>query len=330
VKPFLLFLALHFFKSPCLLAQQAEPVAKDTHSTLMIVPEQAVSFEENPHPFSKSKTYAVAGVHAASYTGTLLILSKAWYKDFPKAPFHTFNDSREWLQVDKAGHAWTAYTLARYSAGLWIWAGIAREKAAWLGGISGLGYQTILESLDAHSAQWGWSWADMGANIAGASLFTAQQLLRQEQSLQLKFSAFPERYAAPEMKQRAAALFGNHFPERLLKDYNAQTYWLSVNIRSILHNEVPGWLNIAVGYGAKGMYGGFENIAIDGNGIVLFDRRDIKRQRQWYLSPDIDWTKINTKKQAVKTLFSVLNMIKVPAPALELRNGKLQGRLISF
>jgi hypothetical protein len=105
---------------------------------------------------------------------------------------------------------------------------------------------------------------------------------------------------------------------------------LSVNIKSVFNIQVPGWLNVAVGYGAKGMYGGFENIAIDGNGIVLFDRRDIKRQRQWYLSPDIDWTKIKTKKQAVKTLFSVLNMIKVPAPALELRNGKLQGHLISF
>jgi hypothetical protein len=208
--------------------------------------------------------------------------------------------------------------------------GVPSGKAAWLGGISGLGYQTILEFLDAHSAQWGWSWADMAANAAGASIFTRQQLVWHEQRLQLKFSAFPERYAAPELKQRAETLFGNRFPERLLKDYNAQTYWLSVNLQSVLRNKVPEWLNIAVGYGAKGMYGGFENIARDDSGTILFDRRDIKRQRQWYLSPDIDWTKIRTKKPVVKTLFSVLNMIKVPAPALEWRSGKLRGHWISF
>jgi hypothetical protein len=330
VNRFLFLLVLYFFKTPCLPAQQPVSVPTDMNSILKYEPVIAFSVKEEPHRLSKSKLYAVAGIHAASYTGTLLILSKAWYRDFPKAPFHTFNDSREWLQVDKAGHAWTTYALARYSAGLWQWTGVASQNAAWLGGFSGLAYQTILEVLDAHSAQWGWSWTDMAANAVGASLFTAQQLIQQEQRVQLKFSTFPKRHVAPDLNARATTLFGNSFPERLLKDYNAQTYWLSMNLQSVLHNRVPEWLNIAVGYGAKGMYGGFENTARDDNGTILFDRRDIKRQRQWYLSPDIDWTKIKTNKPAVKTLFSVLNMIKVPAPALEWRSGKLRGHWVSF
>jgi hypothetical protein len=278
---------------------------------------------------NKKRLYLITGVHAASYTGTLVILGKAWYKDYPKTGFHLFNDSREWLQVDKAGHAWTAYNIANYSTRLWQWSGVAKRKAALLGGASALGYQTILEYLDAHSAEWGWSWTDMGANAFGAALYTTQAWAWDDQKVTLKFSSFPQRHAAA-LNSRADDLFGKTFPERLLKDYNGQTYWLSFNPHSLFQNRLPAWLNVAIGYGATGLYGGFENFARDKNGVVTFDRRDIKRVRQWYLSPDIDWTKIHTNKKAVRTLFTLLNMIKMPAPALELRRGKLKARWIAF
>jgi hypothetical protein len=79
-----------------------------------------------------------------------------------------------------------------------------------------------------------------------------------------------------------------------------------------------------------GMYGGFKNVAHDKNGTIIFDRTDIKRVRQWYLSPDIDWTKIKTNQKLVRTLFTLMNMVKVPAPALELRRGKVKAHWISF
>ncbi len=78
------------------------------------------------------------------------------------------------------------------------------------------------------------------------------------------------------------------------------------------------------------MYGGFKNIAVDNSGTVTFDRSDIPRVRQWYLSPDIDWTKVKTNRKMVRTLFSLMNMIKVPAPALELRSGKLKAHWLWF
>jgi hypothetical protein len=90
-----------------------------------------------------------------------------------------------------------------------------------------------------------------------------------------------------------------------LKDYNGQTYWLSLNVQSFSNSSAhPNWLNVAVGYGTKGVYGGFENVAYDKRGNVTFNRPDIKRQRQWYISPDVDFTKIKTGKRFVKTLFS--------------------------
>ncbi len=132
-------------------------------------------------------------------------------------------------------------------------------------------------------------------------------------------------------KLRADELYGKSIQERILKDYNGQTYWLSMNLKSFAHNiNIPAWLNVAVGYGAKGVFGGFENTGFDKRGNIIFNRPDIERQRQWYFSPDVDFTKIKTGKRLVKTLFSLMNMIKMPAPALELSGGKLKGHLLFF
>ncbi len=281
-------------------------------------------------PINRKRLYLISGIHVAGYPGTMYLLSEAWYQDFPRTTFHTFNDAKEWLQVDKVGHAWTAYNIAKYSKGMWLWAGIDDKKAAWLGSFSSLGYQTILEILDAHSTEWGWSWSDMGANVMGIGTYLSQEITWKEQRVQFKFSTHRNRYA-PDLNTRANALYGNTLPARLLKDYNGQTYWLSMNLKSFtIAGNLPPWLNISVGYGAKGLFGGFENIGLDKSGNMIFNRPDIKRERQWYIAPDIDFTKIKTNKKLVRSAFSFLNMLKMPAPALELSGGKIKGRLLVF
>ena len=60
------------------------------------------------------------------------------------------------------------------------------------------------------------------------------------------------------------------------------------------------------------------------------DRTDIKRYRQWYLAPDINFSKIKTNKKAVKVLLDVLDAFKFPAPSLELSNGKFKVNAIHF
>ena len=49
-----------------------------------------------------------------------------------------------------------------------------QKKRILIGGFSGAAYQTVLESLNGFSSQWGWSWGDFAANIAGSSLLVAQ------------------------------------------------------------------------------------------------------------------------------------------------------------
>lgn len=273
----------------------------------------------------------VTAGHAVVYGGSIAGLSIMWYAKQPQGSFRFFNDNAEWLQIDKAGHMYGAYQLGRASHALWRWAGVPEKKSIWLGGLSGLGFQTIVEVLDGFQTAYGFSLGDYAANVMGTAAFVSQQLVWDEQRIKIKFSSVPKGYAEPDLAERAGNIYGTSFPERLLKDYNHQTYWLSANIHSLFAAKTwPEWLNIAVGYGAEGMFGARSNVARDINGAIIFDRSDIPRVRQWFLSPDIDFSKIKTTKKGVKVLLFVLDAVKFPAPALELSNGKLKGRLMVY
>ena len=101
----------------------------------------------------------------------------------------------------------------------------------------------------------------------------------------------------------------------MIKDYNGHSYWISGNISSFLPegSKFPKWLNIAVGYGAEGMTGAFNN-SLDQNGQPI---PQFSRYRKFFLSVDIDLTRIPTKSKVLKGIFTVLSFIKIPAPALE-------------
>lgn len=275
----------------------------------------------------KKRQRIVGATHATIYGGWLLMLNATWYKDYPRSKFHTFDDWGEWQHMDKVGHGWTVYTSSRISYGLWRWAGVSNKKAVLYSAPPALAYMLAVEYLDGRSAEWGWSWGDAGANAFGAAFFAAQQLAWDEQKVQFKFSSHPVTYPS-DTKQRASELYGTGFLERTLKDYNGQSYWLSAGLPRSWN--LPKWLQVSVGYGAAGMLGGYENVAFDKNGVMTFNRPDIKRYRQWYLAPDIDLTKIKTKSKVLKTVFYTLNSLKFPAPTLELSNGRLKGHWLYF
>ncbi len=280
---------------------------------------------------SRKRVYLVSAVNVVGYGGTMIGLYNAWYRNYAQTAFHFFNDIPEWKQVDKVGHMFSAYQESRASTASWRWTGIDRKKYIWIGGMSGAFYQTAIEVLDGFSAGWGWSWGDFGANVLGSGSFVAQELGWNEQRIQIKFSTHKKNYADPVLNQRSDELFGKSSAERFLKDYNAQTYWASLNLRSFFPmSKLPAWLNISVGYGAEGLFGGRQNLALDQNGAIKFDRRDISRYRQWYLAPDVDFTRIKTKNKALKTFFSLLNAVKCPLPAMELSKGKLRLHGIYF
>ncbi len=280
---------------------------------------------------NKSRIRLVTIGNIVGYGGIMAGLYSAWYKDYPQSGFHTFNDSREWLQVDKVGHLFSSYITSRASMELWRWTGIERKKRIWLGGMSGAVYLTVIETLDGFSEQWGWSWSDFATNVLGSGALVAQELAWDDQRLKFKFSFHSKEYSDPQLNMRTDELFGKNFGTRMLKDYNGQTYWASINLKPFFKDsDLPEWLAIAFGYGAEGLFGGEENIGKDKNGNIIFDRRDIPRTRQWFLAPDIDLKKIKTNKKAIRVALDMLSALKFPTPSLEYSNGKFKVHAIHF
>lgn len=267
----------------------------------------------------------VVGGNAVAYSATMFGLYQLWYKDYPLSKFHFFNDNQEWNQMDKVGHAFSCYYEGVVGIKMMEYAGFTHKQASIYGGAYGFFIQSGVEILDGFSDGWGASVGDVAANTFGAGLAISQSLLWKEQRIWMKYGYTPSNYA-----KLRPNLLGSNLPERMLKDYNAQTYWLSANISSFApDSKWPNWLNLAIGYGVDGMVGGHDNI-FDKDGVT-YDYSSLKRSRQFYLSPDIDLTKIRTNKKFLRTLLIMANSLKVPLPTLEYHTEEgFKGHWIKF
>jgi hypothetical protein len=271
-----------------------------------------------------SRLCMALGFEATVATGSYIALGQVWYKDYPKEKFHFFNDDAEWMGMDKIGHIVTSYTLGRYGVQSLIWCGVKEKKAVWLGALTGFVYQTGLEIFDGYSSGWGFSVGDMLANAGGYFLLTGQYLIGNRYYFAPKFSFYPSGYA-----QYRPSLLGENTGQQILKDYNAQIYWLSANISSFLDRDsnFPAWLNIAVGYGANGMTGGKNNPPYYNNATGNYET--FSRYRQFYISPDINLAALNFRSEWLRRTARLLNFIKVPLPGLMIAQGKLSAQWIS-
>jgi hypothetical protein len=257
---------------------------------------------------NKARRNAVIISESALATGALVGLSQVWYDDYEKSDFHFVNDNIQWLQMDKAGHVYSAYHLGRFGYDALAWSGVREKDRLIYGSTIGFAFLSAVEVLDGYSAEWGASWGDIAANAGGTALFVSQQLLWKEQRIIPKFSFHTTPYASARPE-----VLGETVSEQILKDYNGQTYWLSVNLHSFAKtSKIPKWLNVAIGYGAEGMITGDDQLV---NTVFLPEK---ERFRQFYLSLDVDLSRIETKSHTLKTIFSIFNTIKIPAPALEI------------
>jgi uncharacterized protein YfiM (DUF2279 family) len=256
----------------------------------------------------RRNTVLISEITVAS--GVLIGLNQLWYTDYPKSDFHTINDNAEWLQMDKVGHFYSSYQLGRLSTEALKWSGVSRKNQLIYGSTSGFVFLTTVEVFDGYSSQWGFSYTDLAANAGGTLLYISQELAWKEQRIIPKFSFHTTVYPSARPN-----VLGSSFSEQILKDYNGQTYWLSANVHSFFKkSKIPNWLNLAVGYGAEGMITGNNDIV----NPVFFPEK--QRTRQFYLSFDADLTKIKTKSHVLKTVFSLFNTIKIPAPAFEIKS----------
>ena len=279
--------------------------------------------QENPFykksdTLNKKRRNAIIITESVMASGALLALNELWYKDYPRSGFHFKNDNNDWKQMDKIGHLMTSYYVGKVGMEVLDWAGVSKKNQLIYGATYGFAFLTAVEVLDGFSKEWGASPGDILANAAGSGLLIGQELLWDEQRITLKYSFHQTEFA----KQRPNTL-GENYIQQALKDYNGQTYWLSANIWSFnKKSKFPKWLNVAFGYGAEGMLYGNSNAA---NAILQ------EPYRQFYLSLDVDLSKIKTNSEFLKSVFSVINFIKIPAPALEINTkGSIKFHYLHF
>lgn len=267
---------------------------------------------------NKKALYKAVAFESAYYAGAMIVLQNTWYHNRKVVKFHFYNDNNGYLQVDKFGHAFGAYIESYIGYKCLINSVISKSQALIYGGSLGLILQTPIEIMDGIHEGWGFSWGDMAANAIGSGLFVGQELLFNEQIVKYKFSYWESSYS-----HKANGYLGVNMFDRILKDYNGHTYWLSMPVNKIFKKkQIPSWLNVAVGYGANGMYGEFGNI-LSYNGVEI---PSATRYRQYLLSLDIDWTKIKTKSKFLRVILQGLTFVKFPFPTLEYNSmGRFKG-----
>lgn len=258
----------------------------------------------------KRRLRLLVGGTALSYGVIYTGLTTAWYTG-ERTSLHWFNDLPEWQQLDKCGHFWGAFQESRGAVDMLRWAGLSEKKAIWYGSFVGFVVQSPIEILDGFDPAYGASATDLAANFLGSSALLAQQLAWHDVRIMPKWSFHLTSYAAMRPN-----VLGSNVPERWLKDYNGQTYWLCTDVGAFLKpgNRWPRWLQPAVGYGGQDMV-----YNDDGTNA----EKGLRPYRQFYLSLDVDLRRIPTRSPLLRKVFYTLSIFHLPAPALEYngRNG---------
>jgi len=253
---------------------------------------------------ANKKLRKMALITGASYTLAMVGLNEVWYSDFPRGGFHFFNDNKEWKQLDKVGHFYSAFHISNTGIRLLQKSGIPSEKAYLWGGLLGVMLLTPIEILDGFSEEYGASWGDVAANTAGSALALGQYLLWEEVRIKPKYS-----FSQTSLAAQRPNILGRGLHEEFIKDYNGQTYWLSVDVHAFSkQSKFPKWLNLALGYGAHNMI-----FANDANNLEI----GLQPYRQYYLAIDFDLSYIKSHSKFVNTLLYVVDLIHLPAPTLE-------------
>lgn len=275
---------------------------------LVFVQAMGVSAMSDSLRESGKRKCLIAGT-GLGFSSGFYLLYQQWYKDYSRGRFVFFDDSREWLGMDKVGHFGTSWFIHGSLAQLARHQGFSRQQANLYGIISTSVFMTSIEVMDGFSKGWGFSWSDYAANLAGIAYSSWQFSLESHNLPAIKYSWQPNalHHIRPE-------LLGTSIASRMLKNYNEQTYWLSIP-SSLMHHDLPAWFCISMGYGAAGMLGGNDNIWSNASGVIQ-NYSWISRRSEWKLSFDIDLTRLPLRKKWQRILASWLRWVKIPAPTL--------------
>ena len=145
-----------------------------------------------------------------------------------------------------------------------------------------------IEMKDGYYKWWGFSVPDFAANTLGVAFVMARELWAPARKFDLKMSY-----------HRSDVYKAGKF-EHMISDYEGMTFWLTFAAGETWPHVCPDWLNVAIGYGAKGMGG----IATEGG------------QPEVFVALDYDVRKLPGKHPYWVWLKRAFNEIHFPSPAV--------------
>ncbi|TAG51690.1 MAG: DUF2279 domain-containing protein [Cytophagales bacterium] len=222
-----------------------------------------------------------------------------WYSQQMSGSFHFFDDSKEWLFMDKMGHFYSSFVLS------WVFIEFLKLNSIhirWYSGIFGFYFLLPIEIMDGFSMGYGFSIYDFIVNLIGSVVAYIQFFFFKKIIILPKFSFLQSGLAhiRPE-------LLGYDFITQCFKDYNGQIYWLNISPNFLFKTNIfPKWLLLSVGYSAFGMLGGHDN------GSFSENYPNKNRTASFHFSLDIDWNCIKTKSKFTKLFLCFLSFFKIP------------------
>ncbi len=244
----------------------------------------------------------VSGVTIGTVVSVHLYQQHAWWQG-PRAPFRFENDWVYALNVDKLGHMYSGYLLARTFRAMLEWSGYTEHTSAFYGSILGLSYQMYVEFEDGFHRVYGFSPGDAIFNVIGAAIPLAQWTFPVLRNFTLKYSYWPSSGYKNELKGGQSKVF--------LDDYQGTTVYLGVDPHFLmgkgLSDAVPPWLGLAIGVGAR-------DLNESGGG-----------RRQMTIALDYNLSKIETGSDFLHTVFTIADVIHLPAPGI-----KVDGKRVVF
>jgi len=238
------------------------------------------------------------GTVAAGITAVHLYQQNAWWKT-ARAPFHFEEDLVYACNIDKIGHLYGANVLTFVLSKGLEWSNFTESNALLWGAIGSTLFQTYIEIEDGFSAYWGFDRVDLASDVVGAWYPVLQHHVPFFKDFNFRFSYLPKNPGSP------GAIKGQ--THTVFDDYEGQTLWLTLTMKHILPESVaaywPDFLCLSLG-------------------VAVRDNLSPNRYLAWYLSPDLDMTKIIPQDtKFLKTLGEALNFIHFPMPAVRFAPG---------
>jgi uncharacterized protein YfiM (DUF2279 family) len=263
---------------------------------------------------ASGRRLAQSAVGATFVGGNLALYEyfrRAWWSG-TKAPFFVNYDwDGSFRDQDKLGHLIGGFLLSEGGRELLQAACMSEKKATIWAVAYAAAFQLQIEYWDGTQAKYGFSPPDLLFNTIG-------------QGLSLSHAFVPAmRAVMPTMSYRRTQALRNVQAGRIpgdlrpTVDYSGQTYWLSVDVDTLLRGRAkelwPGLLRVSVGHTIS-------------DWVNPATGDFVRAQRRFMLSLDLDPLKLPGQAPWWVTIKKGLRHYHFPSPALEITSGGVRGR----